>query len=123
MGTRLSLRLMNSIYWKSRFPPRVLRQRKYAYFESLRPLLVRRANDNMNNYRRLMSMRRLGPRSLTCLMQSKTHEHKTHESTRSQQSTRGVSNAAPRQHRQRSLHPRLLRSLCVTLHWYVRRGE
>ena len=71
-------------------------------------------------HRRLMSMSRLGPRSLTCLV---THEHKTHEPTRSHQSTRGVSNAAPRQHRQRSLHLRLLRRLCVTLHWYVRRRK
>ena len=43
MGIRLSLRLINAIHWKSRFSPRVLRQRKCAYFESLRPLLVRRA--------------------------------------------------------------------------------
>ena len=51
-----------------------------------------------------MSMRRLGPRSLTCLAShhqaptTKYHsQHRTRESTWSQQPTCGVSNAAPHQ--------------------------
>ena len=46
--SRLSLKFTNPSHWKGCFSPRVLRQRKCAYFESCRP---RRANDNMTNYR------------------------------------------------------------------------
>ena len=127
---RLSLKFSNPHCWKRCSSPQVLRQRKDAYFASLRPLLPATAWPItvgalmfrvFGCHRRLMSMRRSVPRSLTCLVQSKTHQHKTHELTRSHQYTRGVSSAAPHRHRQRSLHPRLLRRLCVTLHWYVRR--
>ena len=148
MGIRLGLRLMNSSSWKSHFSPRVLRQRKCAYFESLCPC---RDNDKMTSYRRRSDVSgvRMSPsadeyaslgtsftnlfgtrgsqntfETMIGILAEQPHEHKTHEPTRSQQqSTRGVSNAAPHQHRQISLHPRLLRRLCVTLHWYVRRGK
>ena len=49
--SRLGLKFTNPTYWKLCFPPRVLRQRKCAYFESC-IITPRRANDNMTNYRR-----------------------------------------------------------------------
>ena len=47
--SRLSLKFSNPHHWKRCFSPQVLRQRKDAYFASLRPAP---ANDGMTNYRR-----------------------------------------------------------------------
>ena len=84
MGIRLSLRLLNSGFWKNRFSPRALRQHKCAYFESCRP---RRANVNMTSYRWRFGdsgvrmspsadeYESLGPRLLTCLVRV---DHRAH---------------------------------------------